>query len=179
MFGVPLAQLGQEAAKKNGKNAAEARQALTVLKTVVNRTDGSTLLVGGGFDNGSVGAAWVFTRSGGIWTQQGAKLVGSGSSGASSQGWYVALSADGNTAVVNGYLTPAATWVWTKSRGAWPQQGIRLDCPDTVGDGYQAHSAALSADGNTIIVGRGIDNDLVGAAWIFVSSSPRHRTVNH
>jgi len=38
-------QLGQEAAKKNGKNAAEARQALTVLKTVVNRTDGSTLLV--------------------------------------------------------------------------------------------------------------------------------------
>ena len=38
-------ELGQEAAKKKGKDADEARQALTVLKTVVNRTDGSTLLV--------------------------------------------------------------------------------------------------------------------------------------
>ena len=38
-------ELGQEAAKKKGKDADEARQALSVLKTVVNRTDGSTLLV--------------------------------------------------------------------------------------------------------------------------------------
>ena len=38
-------QLGQEAAKKKGKDADEARQALSVLKTVVNRTDGSTLLI--------------------------------------------------------------------------------------------------------------------------------------
>jgi len=38
-------ELGQEAARKKGKDADEARQALTVLKTVVNRTDGSTLLV--------------------------------------------------------------------------------------------------------------------------------------
>ena len=38
-------ELGQEAAKKKGKDADEARQALSVLKTVVNRTDGSTLLI--------------------------------------------------------------------------------------------------------------------------------------
>ena len=40
----------------------------------------------------AVGAAWVFTRSGGKWTQQGYHFTGSG-------GDAVALSADGNTAV--------------------------------------------------------------------------------
>jgi len=37
--------LGEEAAKKNSKDAADARKALDVLKTVVNRTDGSTLIL--------------------------------------------------------------------------------------------------------------------------------------
>jgi hypothetical protein len=45
------------------------------------------------------GAAWVYTRSGGVWTQQGNKLVGSGAVGFDAQqGISVALSADGNTA---------------------------------------------------------------------------------
>ena len=32
--------------------------------------DGNTAIVGGPFDNSGAGAAWVFTRSGGTWTQQ-------------------------------------------------------------------------------------------------------------
>ena len=43
-------------------------------------------------DNGSVGAAWVFTRSGGTWTQQGAKLTGNEETGAGEFGKSVALS---------------------------------------------------------------------------------------
>jgi hypothetical protein len=46
------------------------------------------------------GAVWVFTRTAGVWTQQGPKLVGSGAVGHASQGISVALSADGNTAMV-------------------------------------------------------------------------------
>jgi hypothetical protein len=44
--------------------------------------DGNTAMVGGPGDNygnpsvGDIGAVWVFTRSGGVWTQQGSKLVG-------------------------------------------------------------------------------------------------------
>ena len=34
--------------------------------------------IGGPLDNGDAGAAWVFTRSGTTWSQQGSKLVGSG-----------------------------------------------------------------------------------------------------
>src|SRR5581483_8693342 len=64
--------------------------------------DGNTLLVGGSADNAGNGAAWVFTRSGSTWTQQGGKLVGSGNVGAAGQGISVALSADGNTAALGG-----------------------------------------------------------------------------
>jgi hypothetical protein len=38
-------ELAGEAAKKNNKDAADARRALSVLKTVVNRTEGSTLVI--------------------------------------------------------------------------------------------------------------------------------------
>jgi Bacterial Ig-like domain (group 1) len=41
-------------------------------------------------------------RSGGVWTQQGSKLVGSGSIGAAYQGGSVSISADGNTVIVGG-----------------------------------------------------------------------------
>jgi hypothetical protein len=69
--------------------------------------DGNTALSGGYADNGGniqqgVGAAWVFTRSAGIWAQEGSKLVGGGNIGAAWQGFSVALSGDGNTALVGG-----------------------------------------------------------------------------
>jgi hypothetical protein len=67
-------------------------------------------------DNGEVGAAWVFTRSGGVWSQQGSKLVGTGAVGPAGQGRSVALSADGNTAIVGGpadNTNIGAAWVFT------------------------------------------------------------------
>jgi hypothetical protein len=48
--------------------------------------DGNTAIVGGPADSNGQGAAWVYTRSGGVWTQQGNKLVGTGASGAAQQG---------------------------------------------------------------------------------------------
>ena len=61
--------------------------------------DGNTAIVGGIDDNSSpncpgVGAAWVYTRSGGVWSQQ-AKLVGTGAIGCALQGYSVSLSAVG------------------------------------------------------------------------------------
>jgi hypothetical protein len=37
--------------------------------------DGNTAIVGGFDDDNGVGAAWVYTRSAGVWSQQGQKLV--------------------------------------------------------------------------------------------------------
>jgi hypothetical protein len=36
---------------------------------------------GGYYDNTGTGAAWIYTRSTGVWTRQGNKLVGTGAVG--------------------------------------------------------------------------------------------------
>jgi hypothetical protein len=137
--------------------------------------DGNTAMVGGPSDNMTTGAAWVFSRSGGVWTQQGDKLVGTGTYGpgepplALGQGTSVALSADGNTAIVGGWRAEAA-WVFTRSDGVWTQQGKKLVGTGAVGSSRQGMSVALSADGNTAIVGGGADNGRLGAAWVFSRS---------
>ena len=50
-----------------------------------------------------VALAWLAQPSLADFTQQGPKLVGSGAVGNANQGASVALSADGNTAIVGGY----------------------------------------------------------------------------
>ena len=57
-------------------------------------------------------------------TQQGTKLIGTGAVGNANQGFSVAVSADGNTAVVGGASDNAgagAAWVYTRSGGVWSQ----------------------------------------------------------
>ena len=59
-------------------------------------------LIGGKDDNTKQGAAWVFGRSGSTWSPQGRKLTGLGETGAGEFGSSVALSSDGNRALVGG-----------------------------------------------------------------------------
>lgn len=151
--------------------------------------DGNTIIEGGPGDNNSLGAAWIFSRSGGTWTQQGAKLVGTGIGGtytapgvsisnSPNQGASVAISADGNTVLVGGpddnsTSSPeaGAVWVYTRSGATWTQQGAKLSGTGAVGSAMQGWSVSLSADGNTAIIGgSGEDNNELGAAWIFTRS---------
>jgi len=137
--------------------------------SVALSSDGNTAIIGGPSDNRTTGAAWVFTRSSSIWTQQGNKLVGSGASEPPlppGQGISVALSADGNTAIVGGWGAEGA-WVFTRSGATWTQQGKKLVGSGAVGKARQGMSVALSADGNTAIVGGWSDNGKTGAAWVF------------
>src|SRR6266478_3449553 len=142
--------------------------------SVAVSADGKTAIVGGPSDNRTTGAAWVFTRSGGVWTQEGDKLVGTYRAGESAlplgQGMSVALSADGNTAIVGGWRAEGA-WVFTRSSGVWRQQGNKLVGTGAAGSARQGMSVALSGDGNTAIVGGWADNNKTGAAWVFTRSS--------
>ena len=93
-------------------------------------SDGNTALIGGANDNGAVGAAWVFTRSGSTWTQQGVKLTGGGEIGAGFFGGGVALSSDGNTALIgaendNGKV--GAAWAFTRSGVDLDATGVEAD----------------------------------------------------
>jgi hypothetical protein len=139
--------------------------------------DGNTTLVGGPQDNNFVGAAWVYVRNNSSWVQQGSKLIGNGAVGESvAQGWSVALSGDGNTALVGGpgdknsvggVIYEGAVWVYVRADGAWTQQGNKLFGEDGFGSGNQGSSVALSADGNIAIFGGPSDDSFSGAAWVF------------
>ncbi len=144
-------------------------------RAVALSADGNTAMIGGWSDNAGGGAAWVFTRSGSTWTQQGAKLVGTGSMGAAEQGRAVSLSADGHTAMVGGSAddgNKGAVWVFTRAGGNWTQQGAKLAGTGSIGGALQGFSVSLSANGNTAFAGGIGDNVNQGAAWVFVVPPP-------
>jgi len=109
-----------------------------------------------------------------LWHSQPAlaqKLVGTGAVGNAQQGRSVALSGDGNTAIVGGFEDNSfagAAWVFTRNR-VWHQQ-TKLVGSNNVGFPRAGTSVALSADGNTVIVGGPSDNTGLGAAWVFTRS---------
>ena len=164
------AQFVQQGSKLVGTGAVgTARQGYSVSISA----DGNTAIVGGYVDNSNVGAAWVYIRSGGVWTQQGSKLVGTGAVGDAYQGYSVSISADGNTAIVGGYAdngSAGAAWVYTRSGGMWTQQGNKLVGTGAAGRAEQGYSVSISADGNTAIVGGRTDNNTNGAVWIYTRS---------
>ena len=91
-------------------------------------SDGNTAIVGGPYDgstsltdgNLGLGAAWVFTRSGGMWSQQDPKLVGTGAVGQSAQGFSASISGDGSTAIIGGpddNGSAGAVWVFAPFAG--------------------------------------------------------------
>lgn len=146
--------------------------------SVALSADGDTALVGAPGDSRYRGAVWVFVRKGGVWAQQGQKLVASGEVGQAEFGISVALSANGDTAlaggpddrwlpVTKGVSGYGAAWVFTRRGTTWSQQG-----PKIVGRGEPAYgefglTAALSGDGTTALVGSFNWGDARGAAWVF------------
>jgi hypothetical protein len=149
----------------------EERRAARFGYSVALSGDGHTALIGGPRDRGFRGAAWVFTLSGSTWTQQ-AKLTGESEEvGGGGFGDGVALSEDGNTALVGGSADDSnsgAAWVFTRTGTSWAQQGPKLTGgSEESGEGFLGHSVALSADGNTALIGASGDAGFHGAAWVF------------
>ena len=148
--------------------------------SVALSASGYTALIGAPGDHGKLGAAWVFTRTGSTWTRQGPKLTGGGEVAEARFGYGVALSADGNTALIGGpdeseggANEGGAAWVFTRTGSTWTQQGSKLTGTGEVIDPLFGFSVALSADGNTALIG-GPEDDIEGsnpgAAWVFTRS---------
>ena len=113
----------------------------------------------------------VHGGSGGAWSQQGDKLVGTSEAKSNpGQGFSVALADSGNTALVGGPTDNAntgAAWVFTRSAGTWNQHGSKLVGTGAVGAASQATSVALSGNGSIAMVGGPRDQGETGAAWVF------------
>ena len=62
-----------------------------------------------------------------------------------------------------------AVWIFVKSNGEWIQQGSKLIGTGMVGigQGFFGSAVALSADGNTVIIGATGDNYWRGSAWVY------------
>ncbi|HEY5192618.1 MAG TPA: FG-GAP repeat protein [Solirubrobacteraceae bacterium] len=140
-------------------------------------SEGNTALIGGSTDNDGVGAAWVFTRSGETWTQQGAKLTPSDEIGRGygQFGWSVALDSDGDTALIGGSADGAdetgAAWVFTRAGSTWTQQQ-KLTGEGELGGARFGRSVALSSSGATALIGGPEDDVKLGAAWVFTNPEP-------
>ena len=168
-------------------------------ESVALSSDGKTALIGGPGDNANDGAAWLFTRSGSKWTQQGEKLVGGGEQNINGRypftehiggqfGASVALSADGSTALIGGprdasdiYESPSlwsagAAWVFVRSGSTWTQQGEKFSRGSGGISGIRfGQSVALSSNGNSALIGAPNDEnangeDGAGSVWAFTRS---------
>ncbi len=136
--------------------------------------DGASALVGGPGDDGYVGAAWAFARSGTGYAQEGAKLTGGSEEvGTGRYGFSVTLSSDGDTALVGARSDDedaGAAWVLARSGSSWVAQGPKLTATEELGAAQFGYSVALSGDGGTALIGAPHDSASVGAAWTFARS---------
>ena len=160
-------------AQQGGKLTAGAKASSTTSFgwSVALSGDGKTALVGAP-DYGSGGAAFVFKRSGFTW-KLSTMLTGGGESGAGYFGGSVALSADGKTALIGGphdLEGDGAAWVFIRSGSGWKQQAGKLTGGRATVDANFGDSVALSANGNTALIGGLDNNNSAGAAWVFTRS---------
>ena len=136
-------------------------------------SSGNTAIVGGPADDVRIGAVWVFTRSGSTWSPQGEKLLGPEETGEGEFGSSVSLSAAGTSAVIGGYGDNGrlgAAWGFAFSGGKWTAQGQKLTGGGESGNGEFGESVALSANGETALIGGPADGSFSGAVWAFAFS---------
>ena len=146
---------------------------------------GSGRTINGPRDNtaGGAGALYVFTRQGGVWSQE-AYIKGSRTEATDQLGYVVAISDDGNTIAAGAgdedCLTPGvnppgcdndspprgtaniwvgAAYVFVRTGSSWTERG-KLKASDGAADEYFGRAVALS--NGTVIVGAPADDDAGG-----------------
>jgi len=166
---------------QQAKIQASDRQASDFFGSSVSMSsNGNTAIVGAMFEDtggSSAGAAYIFTRSGTTWTQQ-VKIQASDKQASDNFGVSVAISDDGNTAIVGAYTedtggtNAGAAYIFTRSGTTWTQQA-KIQASDKQASDFFGHSVAISSNGNTALVGAYNDHtgsDRTGSAYIFTRS---------
>jgi hypothetical protein len=135
---------------------------------------GDTAVIGATLDDHAIsqgGAAYVFVRSGTIWSEE-QRLTASDAASADSFGYSVAIS--GDTIVVGatrsdpgGISSAGAAYVYVRSGAAWSEQA-KLIAGD--GEAFDSFGASVAISGDTLLVGAYQDNDGgldAGSAYVF------------
>ncbi|HZL95706.1 MAG TPA: FG-GAP repeat protein, partial [Vicinamibacterales bacterium] len=139
---------------------------------------GDTVAVGAYLDdigsNVNQGSAYVFTRSGAIWTEQ-AKLTASDGVGPNANGvtdyFGYSIAVSGDTVVVGAYLADVgvtadqgAAYVFIRSGANWSQQAKLTASDGAAGDGFGFN---LSVSGDRVLVCAPSHDVSQGAAYLF------------
>ena len=139
--------------------------------------DGNFLIIGAdgkdGLGNNS-GAAYIFIKSGGVWQEQ-AKLVALDESVNDQFGWRVAISDNGEYAIIgakgeNGVgPSSGAVYIFNRTGSTWTQQQKLVPSDPGSGDEF-GYSVGINNDGTVVLVGAVFEDENgsnSGAAYIF------------
>jgi trimeric autotransporter adhesin len=157
-------------------------------RVIALSSDGTTLVVGaagegrllpdGGLSSG-LGAAYVFRRTGTAWAQE-ARIEAPNAEAQDGFGWSVALSGDGNTALVgapfedsaspgvnsddynNRAPNSGAAYLFSRTGTAWAASGYLKASNTGAGDNF-GRAVSISQDGMMLVIGApGEDSDATG-----------------
>lgn len=130
-------------------------------------TTGTTVMVGADGYAGQMGSVFVFTGSGGNWTDQ-QQLTASDGGPSDMFGWSLAES--GSTLLVSAVKAnndTGAVYVFTDEAGTWSQEA-ELTASDAAANNYFGDKAAI--EGSRIVVGAPGHDSEQGAAYVFTGS---------
>jgi hypothetical protein len=132
---------------------------------------GDTAVIGCPLDDAAgviaAGSAYVFVRSGAVWTEQQRIVASDGTTG---DEFGSSVSISGDTVVVgapNDVNDTGAAYVFVRSGSTWTQQQ-KLVAPD--GGPNEGFGHAVSVDADTLVVGTPFQTLQSGAAYVFVRS---------
>jgi hypothetical protein len=134
--------------------------------------DGNTVVAGAPFNGGTIGAIYVWTRSGSTWSSA-TKIRGSDTTNWDYFGFGSSISGDGLTIAV-GAMNGKKGYIFLYSGGSWSQQAAIANPTGGTHNSDFGNKCALSQDGNTMVMTARSDhalaNDFDGAAYVFVRS---------
>ncbi|AMV36537.1 hypothetical protein VT85_03835 [Planctomyces sp. SH-PL62] len=120
--------------------------------------DGTTIVAGAKSADAGQGALYVFTKSGGAWTEVQKVTASDGGSG-DGLGYSAGISANGSViaagavgVAVGGNANQGAVYVFGKSGSTW-SQGAKLTAGDGAAGALFGSSIAVSGDASTVMVG--------------------------
>jgi len=140
--------------------------------------NGDTMAVGAYDEERGKGAAYIFARKGGQWSQQ-IRLMASNAEDGDSLGCSIAISDDGNTMVAGAFdedsllrgiqpptegsndaasdVSTGAAYVFVRNGAVWTQQAFVKATNTRLNDQF-AWALSLSRDGNTLAVGAHLED---------------------
>jgi hypothetical protein len=125
---------------------------------------GDTALIGACAADDWNGSAYIFARTGSIWTQQTKLLTLDGATGHYGESVFL----DESTAIIGtpygGRLCSGSAYVFTGSNGTWAQQANLTANDKNINDNF---GRSVCLDDDTALIGAPCDDDSKGSAYVF------------